>query len=98
MPETAYYEDIVNCQLTVVKFVKFLAAIPQPSGETPSKRSGSLEMPALRAEGEIRDERFWPKRGRNQGMEHTTAPMPERRLEFEMERSSSTKGERSASR
>src|ERR1035441_4888765 len=24
MPETAYHEDIVNCQLTVVKFVKFL--------------------------------------------------------------------------
>jgi hypothetical protein len=50
-----------------------LAAIPQPSGETSSKRPGSLEMPALGAEGEIRDERFWPGRGKNQGIGHTTA-------------------------
>src|ERR1035438_1543734 len=49
------------------------AAIPQPMGQGCSKRHGSLEMPALRAEGEIRDERFWPERGKNQGIGHTSA-------------------------
>lgn len=38
-------------------------AIPQPGGETCSKCRGILEMPAFRAEGEIRDARFWTERG-----------------------------------
>jgi hypothetical protein len=31
-------------------------------------------MQALVAEGDIRDERFWIERGKNQGNGHTTAP------------------------
>src|ERR1035437_8666906 len=49
------------------------AAIPQPRGQACSKRHGSLEMPALRAEGEILDERGWPERSKNQGIGHTAA-------------------------
>ena len=55
------------------KYLLAFAAIPQPMGQGCSKRHGSLEMPALRAEGEIRDERFWPERGKNQGIGHTSA-------------------------
>jgi hypothetical protein len=49
------------------------AAIPQPRGRACSKRHGNLEMPALRAEGEIRDECFWPERGKNRAIGHTAA-------------------------
>ena len=52
--------------VTKVNGYNALAAIPQPRGQACSKRHGSLEMPALRAEGEIRDERFWPEGGENQ--------------------------------
>src|ERR1039457_5401142 len=51
-------------------------AIPQPSGELPSRRNGSLEMPAFWLEGEIRGYVLRPNRGRNQEMERSTAQMP----------------------
>src|ERR1017187_3588565 len=66
------------------------AAIPQPSGELPSRRNGSLEMPAFWLEGEIRGYVLRPNRGRNQEMERSTAQMPERRLGLEREGSSKT--------
>src|ERR1035437_10388023 len=60
------------------------AAIPEPRGQACSKCRGSLEMPALRAEGEIRDERFWPERGKNQGLGHTAAVGSYRRADSKL--------------
>src|ERR1019366_4116081 len=60
------------------------SAIPQPMGQGCSKRHGSLEMPALRAEGEIRDERFWPERGKNQGIGHTAVAGSYRRADSKL--------------
>src|ERR1039458_5542129 len=61
------------CKQTKVKSQGITAAIPQPRGRACSKRHGNLEMPALRAEGEIRDECFWPERGKNRAIGHTAA-------------------------
>src|SRR5665647_1108142 len=50
-----------------------------PPSDSATKRAnrfkcrGSLEMAALLGEGEIRDERFRPKRGKNPGIGDTTA-------------------------
>src|ERR1019366_4264083 len=56
------------------RFPPFVQRFRNRVGKTCSKCRGSLEMPVLRAEEEIRDERFWPERGKKQGIEHTTAP------------------------
>src|ERR1019366_6739726 len=60
-------------QSVFVPFCSPLVSDSATKGQACSKRHGNLEMPALRAEGEIRDERFWPEKGENQGIGHTAA-------------------------
>src|ERR1035437_2910179 len=68
------------------------AAIPEPRGQACSKSRGSLEMPALRAEGEIRDERFWPERGKNQGIGYTAVAGSYRRADPKLRGGGGVKG------
>ena len=69
----AMEKAIVHSTASKREYTATCPAIPQPSGETPSKRRGSLEMPALRVAGGIRYKRFSLERGRKQGIGHTTA-------------------------
>src|ERR1039457_1553493 len=85
-PNDTPYCGIVNAEL-------FGAAIPQPSGETSSKRPGSLEMPAFG--GGRGDSRWaflaWERQESRNWAHHGYRLMPEGGLEIE--RPSSTKGE-----
>ena|ERR1035437_748111 len=74
LPDHSQHAAMIYEELPEVNPINPYSAIPQPSGQTCSKCCGSLEMPALRAEEEVRDERFWPEGGKNQGIGHTTAP------------------------
>src|ERR1035437_4617732 len=78
------YFPFYHNELRALHFLEPLPAIPEPRGQACSKCRGSLEMPALRAEGEIRDERFWPERGKNQGIGHTAVAGSYRRADSKL--------------